>query len=136
MEDNKFNFTVPDSVKEMEAELLQEELEAKEANLKLIKDKNKKARSILKKLSEPIEAEIEDIVFTLSPISVSVWDMVEGKKDDPASQTIVVRECLLSPDLSDEEFNLLPAAIKYKLFMYLLQSFFSMAAKMERKSPS
>lgn len=136
MEDKEFTFAIPESIKQMEKEMAKDDIKAEKANLEKIKDKNKKAMDILKKLSKPIVAKIEDIVFTLNPITVAIWDFVEGNKDDPASQTIIVRECLQSPELSEKEFDILPAAIKYKLFMYLLQDFFSMAAKMERNISS
>ncbi len=133
---NTFPFPIPDSIKKMEKEMQEEEKKAEETNLEEVKDRNKKARLIIQRFSEPIETELDDIIFMLKPITVAVWDMVEGDKEDPSAQTIVVRECLLSPELSDAEFNLLPAGLKYRLFMFLLQDFFLMAGRVVRKNPS
>jgi len=135
MEDkpNAFNFNIPASMEEMNKEFEEEDKKEKDENLKVIKDRNSKARMIIKRLSEPIECELEDILFTLKPISVSSWDTSEGDKDDPAFQSSIVRNSLVSPELSEKEFNLLPAGLKYKLFMFLLQDFFSTAGKVIRK---
>lgn len=128
-----FNFGIPDSVKEMEEEMRAEDKKAEEANLEQIKDRNSKARIIIQRFSQPIECELDDIIFMLKPISVGSWDLAEGKKDEPLFQSMIVRDSLISPDLSDEEFKLLPAGLKYKLFMILLQDFFSTAGKVKRK---
>jgi len=128
-----FNFSVPDSVKEMEAEMIAEDKAVEEANLEKIKDRNSKARMIIRKFSEPIECELDDIVFTLKPITVGSWDIAEGDREDPKFHSMIVKDSLVSPELSDDEFKLLPAGLKYKLFMILLQDFFSIAGKVERK---
>lgn len=138
---NEFKFgNLPNNIVEMEKELLKEEKKEQEEKLKTIRDRNKKARSIIEKLSKPIEVEIDDIVFTLKPVSVYAWDMAHGNGDDkytredPEFQSTVVKECIVSPSLSDEEFKLLPAGLKYKLFMYLLRDFFSIAGKAIKKN--
>ena len=128
-----FNFNVPDSIAQMDKEIAEEEKKEQEQNLKDIKDRNTKARIIIQRFSQPIECELDDIVFMLKPISVGSWDTTEGKKEDPAFQSKVVRDSLLSPELSEEEFGLLPAGLKYKLFMFLLQDFFLTAGKVKRK---
>jgi len=134
-DDNSFPFPVSDSIKEMEKEMVEVDKKAEEANLEVIKERNKKARIIIQRFNEPFEAEIDDIIFMLKPISVASWDKIEGDREDPKAQSEVVRDCLLSPELSEEEFKQLPAGIKYKLFMFLLQDFFLIAGKVTRKTP-
>lgn len=135
---SSFNFTdMPDSIKQMEAEMKAEDVAVEKANLDKIKERNSKARIIIQKFSEPIQCEIDDIVFMVKPISVGSWDMAseEGDtKENPIFQSRIVRDCLISPELSNEEFNLLPAGLKYKLFIFLLQDFFLIAGKMTRKN--
>ncbi len=134
-DNNSFPFPVNDSIKEMEKEMAVQEKKDADANLEQIKERNKKARIIIQRFNTPIEAEVDDIVFMLKPISVSSWDRIEGDRENPSAQSEVVRDCLLSPELSEEEFKLLPAGIKYKLFMFLLQDFFLIAGKVQRKAP-
>ena len=132
-----FNFSeMPDSIKQMEAEMAEDDKVQETANLDLIKERNTKARNILKKFSEPIECEIDDIIFMVKPITVGVWDLAsaEGDREDPVFQSKVVKECLVAPELSSEEFNLLPAGLKYKLFMFLLQNFFLIAGKVKKRN--
>jgi hypothetical protein len=124
------------SMEKMEKEFAEEEKAEQEANLKQIKERNDKARTIIKQFSEPIITELDGIEFMLKPISVATWDLVEGNKEDPSSQSTVVRQSLLSPKLSDEEFKLLPAGLKYRLFMFLLQDFFLIAGRVTRKDSS
>lgn len=131
---NAFNFNIPESIAKMDKELFEEDKKAQEQNIKDIQDRNSKARIIIQKFSQPIECELDDIIFMLKPISVGSWDTTEGDKEDPSFQSTIVRNSLLSPELSEKEFNLLPAGLKYKLFMFLLQDFFLIAGKVKRKN--
>jgi len=132
-----FNFTeLPKNILEMEKEMSEEEKKIEEENLKTIADRNAKARQIIKKFSQPIIIELDDIEFKLKPITVSLWDEVEGDKESPAIRTKVVKDSLISPELSDEEFNTLPGGLKYKLYMLLLQDFFLMAGRVKIKPAS
>lgn len=136
MEEKKpaFNFNIPDSIKEMDKEIEAEDKRIQEQNLKEIKNRNEKARIIIQRFSEPIECELDGIIFMLKPISVGSWDTTEGDKEEPAFQSKIVRDSLLSPELSEKEFDLLPAGLKYKLFMFLLQDFFLLAGKVKRNN--
>ncbi len=139
MEEEKptYNFSeMPQSIKDMEQELAEEEKQQQEDNLKQIQERNNKARALLKKVTEPLVVEYVGIEFRLSSISVASWDEIQGDKDSPSARSIVVRNSMLSPELSDEEFKLLPAGLKYKLFMYLLQDFFLIAGKVIMKDTS
>lgn len=133
-----FNFSeeIPDSIKTMEQEMVKEDKEREEENLKIIQERNEKARLLIKKFSEPLVMELDDIEFKIKPITVALWDEVQGNKDDIAVRSKVVRESLITPELSEEEFNLLPAGLKYKLFMVLLQNFFLIAGRVKMKTTS
>ncbi len=130
--DGKLN----ESILNFDKEIDQQEKVEQEANLEVIKSRQDKAKLLIKKFSKPIIATLEDIEFVLKPITVALWDEIDGDKESVKAQTIVVRESLISPKLDEHEFNGLPGGLKLKLFLILIQDFFLTAGKVKRKSIS
>jgi len=124
--------TIPSGIKEMKGILDDEMEEEAKKQIEDLQAKNDIAKDIIKKLTRKITAEVEGINWVMRPISVAVWDEVEGAEDDIKKQSYVVRKSLEYPEFNETQFGLIDAGIKYKLYMILLQDFFLMAGKIKR----
>lgn len=130
-----FNFNPDEGLtedKEKEFEKLFEEVEKEEKGDVL--ENNRKARDIIKSFTSKIQVELDDVLFFMVPITVKLWDTIGGKTDSEENKTELVYQSLVSPKLTREEFDELPAPLKIKLYQSLMKNFFQISSRVRVKT--
>jgi len=98
-----------------------------------IKKKNTTFQELTKRFNQKFTADVDGIDFIMKPISVQVWDRIGGKDATEDDKTYAVWSSLVSPILTRDEFDMLPAPIKYQLYLLLMQNFFGLAGRISTK---
>jgi len=92
-------------------------------------NKNIAFKELSKRFNQKFMVDVDGIDFILKPISVQVWDRIGGKDAKEDDKTYAVWDSMVSPKMTRDEFDMLPAPIKYQLYLLLMQNFFALAGR-------
>lgn len=114
---------------DLDARLKEADKAEEEKSFTDIVDETKALGEFFEVINTPIVRLVEGIEFVLRPISVKDWLSIGGDNSTVVNQFKLVRNCIISPTLSEHQYNQMPAPISQSLYLFLMQNFFLIAGK-------
>jgi len=131
--DKPIEINIGEALKKTETIFSEADAKEKEQKDEAVGKKNESFQSLSKRFNQKFSVDVDGIEFILKPISVQVWDRIGGKDAKEDDKTYAVWDSLVSPNVTRDEFDMLPAPIKYQLYLLLMQNFFALAGRISTK---